>query len=484
MRLLAWIWWVALPVTALWGQTVPHLDSSALWIQCPQREILAPAWGNIYGETHYWVQFSPQPLLPPSPGSLSVFSHAPERFSFPLNQAVWPHNTAYRALGPWTYANEGEIQPPLAYSWAGTSLQALDPSASMAFRFEHRPVRENLQIWIGHAQNSFDIGLVSGRDTQWLSPSQTLAAELNSPRQNASSSRWMQFDHAVSLHQAQLILRQTAAHQNQLTLQALVAATETSHDGYWIYSGLPNANMDQLQRKISQSQLPRETRVVVLEMGLFELLNDRGIANPVTSMGQQARRIIRQLQTQCPQACIVLCSPMAATRGQTPLMWAQAWSEELERIAREMNCGYFNWFRISGGTWAASNWIEAQWLTRDGLAMTEAGRAVWAQAWWLAWNNSLRSSNGPIWISQSPGFIADAPVAAPVLEIPIAPAVAEPQVNPEPAFLPVYHSVAPGETLYSISKKYGCTVAQIQSLNGMGQSTQIRIGQKLRIPRS
>ena len=43
-----------------------------------------------------------------------------------------------------------------------------------------------------------------------------------------------------------------------------------------------------------------------------------------------------------------------------------------------------------------------------------------------------------------------------------------------------YHTVKKGETLYSISKKYGTTVAKIKSLNGLS-SDNLKIGQRLLI---
>jgi membrane-bound lytic murein transglycosylase D len=46
---------------------------------------------------------------------------------------------------------------------------------------------------------------------------------------------------------------------------------------------------------------------------------------------------------------------------------------------------------------------------------------------------------------------------------------------------PTYHTVSPGETLFSISRKYGLTVAQLKELNGIGEQNLITVGQKLRI---
>jgi len=44
------------------------------------------------------------------------------------------------------------------------------------------------------------------------------------------------------------------------------------------------------------------------------------------------------------------------------------------------------------------------------------------------------------------------------------------------------HTVARGDTLYSLSRRYGVSVSAIQSANGM-RGTTIQVGQRLRIPR-
>jgi len=46
-----------------------------------------------------------------------------------------------------------------------------------------------------------------------------------------------------------------------------------------------------------------------------------------------------------------------------------------------------------------------------------------------------------------------------------------------------YHKVERGETLYSISKRYGISVEEIRRLNNLKQDQKIKTGQKLLIPR-
>ena len=46
------------------------------------------------------------------------------------------------------------------------------------------------------------------------------------------------------------------------------------------------------------------------------------------------------------------------------------------------------------------------------------------------------------------------------------------------------HTVAAGETLYGLARRYGVTVAQIRAANGLDEDASLRIGQTLAIPRA
>lgn len=61
---------------------------------------------------------------------------------------------------------------------------------------------------------------------------------------------------------------------------------------------------------------------------------------------------------------------------------------------------------------------------------------------------------------------------------PEPPPVVNPPVVVEPA--PVYHTVQTGDTLYSLSRRYGVTVAEISQMNGV-KNNIIKVGQVLRV---
>jgi LysM repeat protein len=58
----------------------------------------------------------------------------------------------------------------------------------------------------------------------------------------------------------------------------------------------------------------------------------------------------------------------------------------------------------------------------------------------------------------------------------------EPPVQCGPPYGWVLYTVRPGDTLYALSKIFGVTVFQLQSANCLGNSTLIRVGQRLYVP--
>ncbi len=70
-----------------------------------------------------------------------------------------------------------------------------------------------------------------------------------------------------------------------------------------------------------------------------------------------------------------------------------------------------------------------------------------------------------------PGSLIYVPGAPPPTAIPC---------GPPPGW--VYYIVQPGDTLYSLSRAYGVSVPALQQANCMGNSTTIRVGQKLYVP--
>ncbi|MDE7388288.1 MAG: LysM peptidoglycan-binding domain-containing protein, partial [Muribaculaceae bacterium] len=79
--------------------------------------------------------------------------------------------------------------------------------------------------------------------------------------------------------------------------------------------------------------------------------------------------------------------------------------------------------------------------------------------------------------------IAAVPLEAPVDVKPAAPKEQpKPKPQPKPKTSGKTHKVVKGDTLWSISQKYGTTVEKLRRANGLTAKSKLQIGQKLQIP--
>ena len=83
-------------------------------------------------------------------------------------------------------------------------------------------------------------------------------------------------------------------------------------------------------------------------------------------------------------------------------------------------------------------------------------------------------------IKQANCLVGNNLVAGTIIYVPGAPPPTNVPCGPPPGW--VYYIVQAGDTLYSIGRAYGVSVAQLQNANCLGSSTTIRVGQRLHVP--
>ena len=82
----------------------------------------------------------------------------------------------------------------------------------------------------------------------------------------------------------------------------------------------------------------------------------------------------------------------------------------------------------------------------------------------------------PLSTEPIPPTLSPSTTSSPVESIPV-----QSTLQDQPSFQELVHTVRAGETLFSISKKYGLSVDELKQLNSIGSQNIITVGQKLRI---
>lgn len=124
--------------------------------------------------------------------------------------------------------------------------------------------------------------------------------------------------------------------------------------------------------------------------------------------------------------------------------------------------------------------VKAQHYKRSDLSDAQYEALMEEAARIRTYRQSIKGEKATAPVQENASNLYEMDLYAPG-DVPVVqqPQITEAEVKPEPKF--AAHTVAKGDTLYNISKRYDITVAQLQDANGLSDAS-IKLGQTLAIP--
>ena len=178
-----------------------------------------------------------------------------------------------------------------------------------------------------------------------------------------------------------------------------------------------------------------------------------------------------------PSASIILTSSQDMLYKGKLISAGRKFELLIAQIAAEENCGFWDWYDVSGGFKSMKMWQEAKWGRDDGIHLTQEGAQVKAALLYEAMKNTMSvlqsdsASNG-LWFTL-PSYKEE-----PVVK----------EIKSEKKKETSHHQktktivVKSGDTLSAISRKYSVSVQELKRINGL-KSDVIRKGQTLKLPK-
>jgi lysophospholipase L1-like esterase len=228
-----------------------------------------------------------------------------------------------------------------------------------------------------------------------------------------------------------------------------------------------------LYEELFQDQLPTlDPDVVIVDFGTNDYLYDDSIK---TDLDSQIVLTIQRIREVCPEVSIILTSTQDMYWKGDNLVHGEDFSDLIHRIAKEQDCGMFDWYWISGGRTTMSRWMDRGYANPDGIHLSPKGYrlkgdlltdAMIKTVSFLDKNpaaDSLVFNTDSISEIQKKLLVPDS-----LRKNPYAPA----------GMVKHTHVVKPGQTLGGIARKHGVTVAQIKRWNNL-RGDMIYVNQKL-----
>jgi lysophospholipase L1-like esterase len=221
-----------------------------------------------------------------------------------------------------------------------------------------------------------------------------------------------------------------------------------------------------------QEQLPTlEPDVVIVDFGTNDYLYDDSIKTDLDSIIVLTIQRIREVS---PNASIILTSTQDMYWKGDNLVHGEDFSDLIHRIAKEQDCGVFDWYWVSGGRTTMLRWMDRGYANPDGIHLSPKGYRLKGD---LITDAMIRTIS---FMEKNPAadslvFNTDS-ISLDQKKLLLPDSLRK---NPYAATgTKTIHTVKKGQTLGGIAHKYGVTVAQIKRWNNL-RGDMIYVGQKL-----
>jgi LysM repeat protein len=217
------------------------------------------------------------------------------------------------------------------------------------------------------------------------------------------------------------------------------------------------------QRKFSEELPHYEPDLVVIDFGTNDYLyND--ILRP--ELESEIRKVITKVRKATPQASIILTTVQDLYRKGKSRKAAVPFANMIHRIAKEMDCGLWDWFWISGGQKTLIDWRTANLARKDMVHLTIKGYHLKGDLFFDAMKNTK------LWMDQNTGR----QLLLPMDKFKKPKTTTNQKVNSRERKV---HTIRSGESLSLIATKYNVSVGDIVRWNKLENPDRIKAGQHL-----
>lgn len=384
---------------------------------------------------------------------------------FPYASASTHATRDYRTLsyGVWKYAKNIHTAPAFSLGLSGATIYTEDLHAGFRIIFREGFIHQNdkvLKIYCDQNKNVFDVRvIVNSTDTLLFNCTQ----ESHKP--------YVRIMLPEAARDIKIELQKKSEIQNYFQCYGL-SIENTSYKGILYHSaGINGAGYTSILR---QGMMPEQLKEMNPDMICIDLgANDfypKNIDKPVFE--DNLRNIIKLMKGVCPGVTIIVtCSQDIYCRKKN-IAECKAFAQIARNIAFEMQCGFYDYYHISGGQYAMNKWYVQKLAKPDRVHLTAEGYYVKGE---LYFNAMIKSY---LYWLKNPGEALIRNVSVPEIHENIT--TPKHSIPDAPAQSTHTYIVQSGDNLGKIAMRFGTSVSQIKDWNQLNDDN-IRIGQKLKI---
>ncbi len=356
-------------------------------------------------------------------------------FPYSAARTYPPFDYKTNHYGKWQYSKALEPRPRLPLGVSGMTIRSIDPNAGFTVTFREAPPSHyrRLKLFFKPGKQSFDFKVIT-RHSEILVPASTYSAETPFAE--------IILPDSTNFIQVQLLKQQ----EQQLNFEFYGMSLESEQNRGLVYhslgvGGAPFTAV--LEQVMIDEQLPvLQPDLVILDYGTNDFLYTDRVA---PQLGRQIVQTINWVRQLAPGASILLTSTQDMYRRGANIESSQLFAAMVRQIAREQDCGFYDWFRVSGGQYSMSRWVMARLARPDYIHLTKAGYQLKGKLFAQAFEHTLQRYSSDLSLDSlvmegTTGIRLDSALIANQIKV--------------PEVITTQHRIRNGETLSEIADRY------------------------------
>lgn len=474
--------WYPICVFAQWEHVATYDTSKYTWLH---PEINAIQYWNKQAINHFydkWFDTKPQKISIVWMGDSHIqpdvlpevvrtrlqkmFGDAGRGMMFPLSTARTYSSLQYKSehYGPWACSRSIEAIPKFTLGVSGATCRTNQPYSSFKLSFYKAPPSHYnlLKVYSKISKSSFDFQII-------IDNHQPILVKVT---ETDSSLPYILVKIPSVTKSITLKVLKTQPQQKEFEFYGMSLESE-SHGVIVHTCGIGGAQISAplFQKKFTEHLPTLAPDLVILDYGG----NDFYYYNSVRpDLEQDIIRIIQQIREVCPNTSILLTSTQDLMKRGVSVSAGKTFRDLVAKIAKEQNCGFYDWYYISGGPFAMTKWVKSGLAQPDYVHLFIGGYQVKGEMFFEALEKTAQAyKDGKDSLTYSLDgykFIEHKPAVS---------TYTFSNANPSNKQL-IIHTVKAGETLSHIAVKYKVSVANLMKWNNMTK-TLIRVGQKIKV---
>lgn len=261
--------------------------------------------------------------------------------------------------GTWTYGKSYILPPKLTLGVRGMSAKTEDDKATFEIAFNKSPSSQNtiLTIFYSNLEESYEPIILAD----------TIAAVFLSKTGDV-----LKYQLPSKFSEIKFLLNKTNEIQNQFTLYGMSLSNSDDSAAVWHNAGVGACQYKSIlyEDKYEEQAAYLNPDLVIVDYGTNDFLYTNKIPDQLKS---EIEKVITKVKKANPRASIILTSAQDMNFKKRNVTASKDFSQMVKTIAYENQCGFWDWYLVSGGAHSMDLWQANKLTMNDGIHLNGKG---------------------------------------------------------------------------------------------------------------